>query len=104
MAQIIRLQKMNKTDLIEQVALQTKSTKSETARILNAILGVMGDAISRNEDVVLSDFGHFSKKRMAERRCTHPSTGELILVPSHDKVSFKPSENLCRYSGKYPIE
>lgn len=52
---------MNKTELIEKVAFKTKSTKTSTARMLNAILGVVGDAIGNNEDVVLSDFGHFSK-------------------------------------------
>ncbi len=94
---------MNKTDLIERVALKTKYTKQETARLLNAFLGEMGDAISQNEDIVLADFGHFSKKHLSERRCIHPSTGKQIIIPSHDKVSFKSSDNICNFSNKYPI-
>jgi len=92
---------MNKTELIEKVAFKTKSTKASTARMLNAILGVVGDAIGNNEDVVLSDFGHFSKKHMPQRKCIHPVTGEYVVVPSHDKIAFKPSDNLCQYSRKY---
>ena len=75
--------------------------QTSTARMLNAILGVVGDAIGNNEDVVLSDFGHFSKKHMPQRKCIHPVTGEHVVVPSHDKIAFKPSDNLCQYSRKY---
>ncbi len=92
---------MNKTDLIERVAMQTDCTKQDTARILNAIFGTMGDAIGQGEDIILSGFGHFSSKHINERLCTHPITGERIKIPSHSKVSFKPSDSLHLYSKKY---
>ena len=50
---------MNKNDLIEAVAERTGLAKSDAARAVESVLGLVTEALQRGDAVTLSGFGSF---------------------------------------------
>ncbi len=44
--------------------------------------------------VTIRNFGRFSVKKMAEKKGHNFKTGEIIVIPEHEKVVFKPAKNI----------
>ena len=85
---------MNKTQLIETVALEANLTKSVAADAVDAVIEVMTKALKEGDSVKLVGFGNFVVKERAARMGRNPSTGEEIHIPAGKTVSFKASKNL----------
>lgn len=86
---------------IEAVALRTGDCTGSVRHYVNAVLGVIGEAMKNNESVVLPDFGKFHVKRIPERHTVRRDTGEVVIIPEHDKVSFTPYCGITAYADKY---
>ena len=93
---------MNRTELIAAVAERTGSTKAQAQEMVDAVFGVMADALSESkEEVAIADFGRFFIKQQAERTGYNPQTGEKITIEAKEKVAFKASASLEYYSRKH---
>lgn len=92
---------MNKTQLVAAIAAKADITKAEAAKYLNTVLGVVADTLSANEEIAVPDFGKFVIKHVPERNGINPTTKEKITIKAHDKIVFKPYENLRIYSRKH---
>ena len=93
---------MNKTQLVENVAGKTDLTKTEASQLVNIVLGAIADNICDGDgEVAIPDFGRFMIKQVAERQGINPSTKEKIIIPAHEKIVFKPSDNISIYSRKH---
>ncbi|GAA6528589.1 DNA-binding protein [Segatella asaccharophila] len=93
---------MNKTQLTAALAAKVNVSKLDAARYVNAVLGIIADnACEGDEEVSIPDFGRFYEKHVSERQGINPATGEKIVIEAHDKVVFKPSDNLCIFSRKH---
>jgi len=86
--------RMNKTQLVECVALEANLTKKVAAEAVDAVLSVMTKALKEGDAVKLVGFGNFTVKQRAQRQGRNPMTGEEITIPASTYVSFKPSKNL----------
>lgn len=96
---------MNKTQLAAMVAERTGASKAVATRYVDAVLGCMADTIYEGDgEVAIPDFGRFSVKNVPERQGVNPATGEKITIEAHDKVVFKPSDNMGIYTRKHPCD
>jgi len=80
---------MNKAELIERVARETKNSKATTESILNSIIGTVVKTVKKGQDVRLVDFGTFCVGRRKERRGVNPQTGEPIIIPARKMPKFR---------------
>ncbi len=85
---------MNKAELIEQIAKSTGITKVTAGKALDSVLGNMGKAMEQGERVIVSGFGSFHVAERAEQQGRNPQTGEIISIPAHKVVKFKPGKRL----------
>lgn len=93
---------MNRTELIAQVAQRAEITKADAAKYVNAVFGVVADnMVKGDKELSLPDFGRFFVKQVPERQGLNPRTKEKITIEAHEKIVFKPSDNMDLYSRKH---
>lgn len=93
---------MNKTQLTAIVAEKAGVSKAEAAKYVNIVLGTIADNICDGDgEVSIPDFGRFFVKEVPARQGINPQTKEKITIEAHDKVVFKPSDNLNIFSRKH---
>ena len=85
---------MNKTDLVNVVADETKLTKSSVDAVISATLKAITDALKEGDKVQLIGFGTFEVKNAAEREGRNPKTGETIKIAASKKPTFSASKVL----------
>ena len=85
---------MNKTQLVECVALEANVTKKVASETVEALLTVVGKALAEGDSVKITGFGNFLVKERKEKRGVNPRTGEAMIHPATTYVSFKPSKTL----------
>ena len=71
---------MNKSDLIEQLAVTMQLSGREAAAIVDTILETMTDALTRGDSIEIRGFGSFVVKEYESYTGRNPKTGELITV------------------------
>ncbi len=93
---------MNKTQIVTALAEKAGISKSDASKYFHTIMGVIADNMVEGDgEVSIPDFGRFYVKHVAERQGVNPATGEKITIEARDKVTFKPSDNLCYYTRKH---
>ena len=85
---------MNKTDLIDAVAKETKLSKKDCESAISAVLDSITNALANEEKVVLVGFGTFEVRRRAARKGRNPSTKEEIKIPASKAPVFKAGKGL----------
>ncbi len=85
---------MNKTELIEAIAVRTGMTKKDSEKVLSAMLDTISDTLAEGEKVSIVDFGIFDTKRRASRTGRNPRTNEIISIPAQVVPEFRPGKNL----------
>lgn len=70
---------MNKTELIDAIALQTGDTKAAATKHLDATLACIVAAVKEGDDVSLIGFGSFKLAKRAARTGKNPATGKVAL-------------------------
>jgi len=85
---------MNKTQLIECVAVKGNFTKKVAAEAVEAVFGVMTEALTKGAGIKVAGFGNFVVKERKERKGRNPLTKEEITIPATTVISFKASKAL----------
>lgn len=88
---------MNKAELIDHLASETKLMKSECERILDSTLDQIKKSVKRSEDVTLVGFGTFTKAKRKARMGRNPQTGEEIKVPATVVPKFRAGKVFKEY-------
>ena len=81
---------MNKAELIEKIATETKSTKSHVERVLDATLDTIRKSVKKGDEVKLVGFGTFTKAKRQARMGRNPQTGKAIKIPAAWYPKFRP--------------
>lgn len=84
---------MNKAQLVERVATETRITKVQSEALLDAALAVIQKAVADGDEVKLVGFGTFSAGDRKPRTGRNPKTGETVLIPSTKVPRFKPGKD-----------
>ena len=84
---------MNKAQLIERISKETKQTKSQTEKTLDATLGVIRKSVKKGDEVRLVGFGTFTKTKRKARMGRNPQTGKPIKIPAAWTPKFRPGSD-----------
>jgi len=85
---------MNKAQLIDKLARESRLTKVEAQKILNAVLNVIKQSLKKGEEVKISGFGRWHVTKRKARQSKNPQTGEMIKIASQSVPSFRPGSVL----------
>ena len=79
---------MNKTELIDAIASESKLTKVDSKKALDALIKATSEALGKGERVTLTGFGSFSVAERSARTGRNPQTGKEINIPAKKVVKF----------------
>ena len=85
---------MNKAELIEAIAKNTKLTKADAGRALDATIGAITKALKKKDSVTLVGFGTFKVAQRKARVGRNPQTGAEIRIPARRVPRFTPGADL----------
>lgn len=85
---------MNKSELIEAIAIQTGLPKAKAELVINALIATIKVELQNGDAVALVGFGTFSVKERAARTGRNPKTGEAIDIPASKVPDFKAGKGL----------
>ena len=85
---------MNKTELIDKVAVAAELNKASATRAVEAVLDSIAGTLKNGDQVTLSGFVTFSVAARAARTGRNPRTGESIAIPASKNPKFKAGKGL----------
>ncbi len=85
---------MNKAELVEEVSGEVGLSNRETQKVIDAIIGTIGNTLAAGEKVTLVGFGTFGVRQRKARRGVNPQTGESIQIRAKKVAKFVPGKNL----------
>jgi len=85
---------VNKTELIEHIALQADISKAAAARALESIIGAVKSTLKKGRSVSLVGFGTFAVGKRAPRMGRNPRTGAAIKIKAAKVPKFRPGKAL----------
>ncbi len=91
---------MTKADLIEKVAKDTKLTKKDSEKALNAVIGAVSGALAKGDKVSLVGFGSFEVRKREARKGRNPQTGAEIKIAARKVPVFRAGKALKDSVGK----
>ncbi len=87
---------MNKAELIDAIASESKMTKSDAKKALDAFIEATSKALKKGDRVALVGFGSFSVAKRAARKGRNPQTGKEIKIAAKKVVKFKAGSELSK--------
>ena len=90
---------LRKGDIASRVATKLGASRAEGETALNSVLECISDALAAGDRVVLTGFGSFDVREVKTRKVRAiggPASGNLVTVPAHRRVGFRPGAELNR--------
>lgn len=87
---------MNKAELIDAIASESKLTKADAKRALDAFITTTTKTLKKGDKVILIGFGSFSVAQRAARTGRNPQTGKEIKIKAKKVVKFKAGAELAK--------
>ncbi len=81
---------MNKQQLVEKISNNTKLTKADVGRVIDALVFNVKKSVKKSEDVKLVGFGTFTKIKRKARTGVNPQTGKTMKIPASWVPKFRP--------------
>ena len=85
---------MNKAELIDAIASESKLTKVDTKKAVDAFMKVTSEALGKGDRVALVGFGSFTVVERSARTGRNPQTGKEIQIEAKKVVKFTPGAEL----------
>jgi DNA-binding protein HU-beta len=85
---------MNKAQLITQVAKDSRLTKADATRAIDALLDNVTRALKKGDRVTLVGFGTFGVSRRRARAGRNPQTGTPIKIAARKVARFAAGKEL----------
>ncbi len=82
---------ITRADLSDSVHQQVGLSRTESAHLVELVLGEITDAILRGENVKLSSFGSFLVRSKGQRVGRNPKTGQEVPIEPRRVMVFKAS-------------
>ena len=86
---------MNKTELVEKIAVGAGLSKESAKKALEAAVEAIKTALVEGDKVQLIGFGTFSVSERPERQGINPATKEPITIAAKKVVKFKAGAELA---------
>ena len=85
---------MNKSELIEQIALKSGLTPANSKKALEALVSTVSETLAAGDRVQLVGFGTFRVTERAAREGCNPPTKQKIIIPATKTPSFSAGAEL----------
>ena len=85
---------MNKQELVEAMAHETKLSKKDTELVLSAFTETVTKELMKKGKVQLVGFGTFEVSKRAAREGRNPQTGATMKIPASYAPKFKAGKAL----------
>ncbi|MBQ3259660.1 MAG: HU family DNA-binding protein [Alistipes sp.] len=82
---------MNKSQLVEAIALETGLTKVEARKSVDAFVEIVIRTLKENDKVSLSGMGVFSVMQRSARVGRNPRTGAQVKIAPKRVIKFRPT-------------
>lgn len=76
------------------MAAESKITKADAKKALDAFVKVTGNALKKDDRVALVGFGSFSLTKRSARTGRNPSNGKPIKIAAKKVIKFKAGKDL----------
>lgn len=94
-------QTVTRADLCEAVYQKIGLSRTESSKLVEAVLDEICDAVARGENVKLSSFGSFVVRDKGQRIGRNPKTGVEVPIEPRRVMVFKPSNVMkARINGQ----
>ena len=87
---------MNKQELIDAIAKDSKLTKVDSKKALDSMIKSITKSLKKGDKVVLVGYGSFNVVKRAARTGKNPRTGAAIKIPAKKVVKFKAGAELAK--------
>ena len=84
---------IKKEDFINRIFQEIGFSKTISENIVKDIFDIIIESVDKNENLKISNFGTFKKKKKNERVGRNPKTKEEKIISSRFVVQFKASKN-----------
>ena len=85
---------MTKTELIDAIAKETRLSKKDASKALDALTATVTKELKKKGKVQLIGFGTFETAKRAARNGKNPQTGATIKIPASVAPRFKAGKAL----------
>ena len=85
---------MNKTELTEEIAQRTDSSKGEAQRYVESFEEVVAEALRGGEEIQITGFGKFYVREQKAREGVNPQTKEKMRIPASKVPAFSAGKGL----------
>jgi DNA-binding protein HU-beta len=85
---------VNKTELIEEIAQRTNSSKGEGQRYMESFEEVVAEALRGGKEIQVTGFGRFYVREQKAREGINPQTKEKIHIPASKVPAFSAGKGL----------
>lgn len=85
---------MNKTQLVEAVALETGLTKITAKKAIDASIRIATQAFREGEGLTMTGLGTFRVVQQAARTGRNPRTGAQVKIPPRKVLKFRATTDL----------
>ena len=85
---------MNKKELAKEVTRRMSTTVTQTLCFIDTMNDVICESITRDESVLIQNFGHYTPWQQTERLGRNPKSGQECAIPKRVSVKFKPGKGL----------
>jgi DNA-binding protein HU-beta len=86
---------MNKAELIDAIAKESKLSKKDSKTALEAIIKSTQKSLKKGDRISLVGFGSFSVAKRAARVGRNPQTGKPLNIKAKKVVKFKAGSDLA---------
>jgi DNA-binding protein HU-beta len=86
--------RMNKNDLVEQIAERSGLSKGQASEALGATIAAIEDSLAAGQEIAITGFGKFSVAHRDARQGTNPATGERMYIAASKAPRFSPGAKL----------
>jgi len=91
---------MNKSELIDAIAKESKLTKVDSGKVIDAFVSAVTKSLKKGDKVALVGFGSFSVAKRAARIGRNPQTGKEIKIAAKKVAKFKAGLELSKAVNK----
>jgi integration host factor subunit alpha len=82
---------LTKDKLVTRIQNHLGMSKQESRQVLDRLLEIMKDTLSRREELLISGFGKFSVRQKNERKGRNPQTKESLILAARKVLVFRAS-------------
>jgi len=85
---------LGKSELTQRVAQRTGMPRAQAAKVVNAVVDAVQEALTSNESVSITGFGSWRVTETKARKGRNPRTGQPIDIAAGRRVSVRPGSGL----------